>query len=98
MYHKETNSLCVPRAWNLSDDLGQIEYLFSDKTGTLTRNVMEFRRISVAGKVYGYSEAANAVCPAAIAAAFHDATGIHARRIPLTPAYVTGLLKVKAVS
>ena len=41
----------------------------------------------------GGSEAANAVVPAAVAAAFFDATGIHARRIPLTPDYVTTLLK-----
>jgi nicotinate dehydrogenase subunit B len=38
-------------------------------------------------------EAANAVGPPAVAAAFFDATGVHARRIPLTPAYVTTLLK-----
>lgn len=36
----------------------------------------------------GGSEAANAVVPAAVAAAFFDATGLKARRIPLTPAYV----------
>ena len=40
----------------------------------------------------GDSEAANAVVPPAVAAAFFDATGVHARRIPLTPAYVTALL------
>lgn len=56
MYHEETGNRCIPRAWNLSDDLGQIEYVFSDKTGTLTRNVMEFRKCSIAGRVYGYSE------------------------------------------
>jgi CO/xanthine dehydrogenase Mo-binding subunit len=39
------------------------------------------------------SEAANAVGPAAVAAALFDATGVHPRRIPLTPAYVTTLLK-----
>jgi CO/xanthine dehydrogenase Mo-binding subunit len=44
----------------------------------------------------GGSEAANAVVPPAIAAAFFDATGAHARRIPLTPAYVTTLLKRSA--
>jgi nicotinate dehydrogenase subunit B len=41
----------------------------------------------------GGSEGANAVCPPAVTAAFFDATGIQARRIPLTPAYVTTLLK-----
>jgi nicotinate dehydrogenase subunit B len=38
-------------------------------------------------------EAANAVGPPSVAAAFFDATGVQARRIPLTPAYVTTLLK-----
>jgi nicotinate dehydrogenase subunit B len=41
----------------------------------------------------GGSEAANALGPPAVAAAFFDATGVHPRRIPLTPAYVTTLLK-----
>jgi nicotinate dehydrogenase subunit B len=41
----------------------------------------------------GGSEAANAVGPPAVAAAFFDATGVHPRRIPLTPAYVATLLK-----
>jgi phospholipid-translocating ATPase len=39
--------------WNISDDLGQIAYIFSDKTGTLTQNVMEFQRCSVGGLAYG---------------------------------------------
>jgi nicotinate dehydrogenase subunit B len=46
----------------------------------------------------GGSEAANAVCTPAIAAAFFDATGVHPRRIPLTPEYVTTLLKAKPTS
>jgi CO/xanthine dehydrogenase Mo-binding subunit len=41
----------------------------------------------------GGGEAANSVAPNAIVAAFFDATGVHARRIPLTPAYVKPLLK-----
>lgn len=53
MYFPETDTRATPRAWNLADDLGQIKYLFSDKTGTLTQNVMEFRRCSIAGQVYG---------------------------------------------
>ncbi len=41
----------------------------------------------------GGSEGANAVCPPAVTAAFFDATGVQARRIPLTPAYVATLLR-----
>ncbi|OMJ85156.1 hypothetical protein SteCoe_13546 [Stentor coeruleus] len=38
---------------NLNEELGQINYIFSDKTGTLTRNVMEFKKLSVIGKKFG---------------------------------------------
>jgi len=41
----------------------------------------------------GGSEAANAVVAPAVAAAVFDATGVHPRRIPLTPEYVTRMLK-----
>ena len=41
----------------------------------------------------GGSEAANAVVPPAVAAAFYDATGVQPGSIPLNPAYVKTLLK-----
>ncbi|KAJ2714823.1 phospholipid transporting ATPase, partial [Coemansia spiralis] len=53
MYYPPADLRCAPRSWNLSDDLGQVEYIFSDKTGTLTQNVMEFRQCTIRGKVYG---------------------------------------------
>ncbi|KAK9721631.1 hypothetical protein K7432_003259 [Basidiobolus ranarum] len=55
MYNEATQTTCVPKSWNLSDDLGQIEYVFSDKTGTLTRNIMEFSKCTINGKMYGDS-------------------------------------------
>ncbi|KAJ6598151.1 phospholipid-transporting ATPase 1 [Mycena vulgaris] len=53
MYYAGYDTPCVPKTWNISDDLGQIEYVFSDKTGTLTQNVMEFQKCSVNGIAYG---------------------------------------------
>lgn len=34
----------------------QVKFVMSDKTGTLTRNVMKFKRVSVAGQMYGDNE------------------------------------------
>ncbi|KAI8146793.1 hypothetical protein BJV82DRAFT_509376 [Fennellomyces sp. T-0311] len=53
MYHPETDTPCIAKTWNISDDLGQIEYIFSDKTGTLTQNVMEYRKCTINSVKYG---------------------------------------------
>ncbi|KAJ2156228.1 hypothetical protein GGF46_005333 [Coemansia sp. RSA 552] len=53
MYYAPTDQRCVARNWSISDDLGQVSYIFSDKTGTLTRNIMDFRMCSVNGLIYG---------------------------------------------
>ncbi|CAO3627613.1 unnamed protein product [Mucor fragilis] len=53
MWDQESKKSCVPKTWTLSDDLGQVEYIFSDKTGTLTRNIMEFRECTIGGTRYG---------------------------------------------
>lgn len=37
MWYDKTDQATLAKSWNLSDDLGQIEYIFSDKTGTLTQ-------------------------------------------------------------
>lgn len=59
MYYEEIDQPCIPKSWNISDDVGQIEYIFSDKTGTLTQNVMEFKKATINGQPYGeaYTEA-----------------------------------------
>ncbi|KAI3901768.1 hypothetical protein MKW98_013883 [Papaver atlanticum] len=54
MYHAETNTPALARTSNLNEELGQIEYIFSDKTGTLTRNLMEFFKCSIGGESYGH--------------------------------------------
>ncbi|KAI4383555.1 hypothetical protein MLD38_009381 [Melastoma candidum] len=53
MYHPETDTPALARTSNLNEELGQVEYIFSDKTGTLTRNMMEFFKCSIGGEVYG---------------------------------------------
>ncbi|MCO5556077.1 hypothetical protein L7F22_009621 [Adiantum nelumboides] len=53
MYYEPLDHPCVPKTWGIVDDLGQIEYIFSDKTGTLTQNVMEFKKCSINGIQYG---------------------------------------------
>ncbi|TFK36370.1 phospholipid-translocating ATPase [Crucibulum laeve] len=52
IWYEKTNQATIARSWNLSDDLGQIEYIFSDKTGTLTQNSMVFRQCSIGGRAY----------------------------------------------
>lgn len=52
MYDATTDTRGLARSTNVTD-LGQVQYIFSDKTGTLTQNVMRFKRCSVDGMAFG---------------------------------------------
>lgn len=52
MYDEQMDQPALIHTLNLNEELGQIEYLFADKTGTLTENMMVFRRCSINGKIY----------------------------------------------
>ncbi|WVR06936.1 hypothetical protein IAU60_003972 [Kwoniella sp. DSM 27419] len=52
MYYAPTDTPALCRTSSLVEELGQIAYIFSDKTGTLTRNEMEFRECSIFGTMY----------------------------------------------
>jgi len=52
MYDASTDTPALARNSNLNEELGQVKYIFSDKTGTLTENVMEFKKCTVAGQIY----------------------------------------------
>ena len=41
------------RTTQLIEELGQVEFIFSDKTGTLTQNSMVLKQVYINGKVYG---------------------------------------------
>ncbi|KGQ00845.1 hypothetical protein PAAG_12472 [Paracoccidioides lutzii Pb01] len=52
IYYDTTDTPATCRTSSLVEELGQIEYIFSDKTGTLTCNVMEFKQCSIGGIQY----------------------------------------------
>lgn len=52
MYDEEHDVCAVARSSNMIEELGQIEYVLTDKTGTLTRNEMVMKHLIIGGQVY----------------------------------------------
>ncbi|KAI8021502.1 putative phospholipid-transporting ATPase 9 [Camellia lanceoleosa] len=55
IYYEEGDKAAHARTSNFNEELGQVDTILSDKTGTLTCNLMEFIKCSVAGTAYGLS-------------------------------------------
>lgn len=52
LYHEESDQKAQVNTSDLNEELGQVEYVFTDKTGTLTENEMQFRECSINGTKY----------------------------------------------
>ena len=53
MYDYVTDTPMKVKSLDLNEELGIVDHIFSDKTGTLTQNVMEFMKCSINGTSYG---------------------------------------------
>eukprot|EP00755_Sulcionema_specki_P016368 Sspe_Gene.10304::Locus_3443_Transcript_1_1_Confidence_1.000_Length_4216::g.10304::m.10304/K01530/E3.6.3.1; phospholipid-translocating ATPase len=53
IYDEEKDLPANVRTTDINDELGQVAHVFSDKTGTLTRNVMQLFKFYADGEVYG---------------------------------------------
>ena len=52
MYYEPADTAAKARTSTLMEELGQVDYIFSDKTGTLTCNIMKFQRCFINGAGY----------------------------------------------
>lgn len=54
IFHEKVENIPVTvQTSSLNEELGQVEYIFSDKTGTLTCNIMDFKKVCIDGVSYG---------------------------------------------
>ena len=53
IYDREKKVATRVQTSTLNEELGTVKYIFTDKTGTLTKNYMEFKRMSIGNCIYG---------------------------------------------
>jgi len=56
IYDREKNIMTKVQTSTLNEELGQVKYIFSDKTGTLTKNYMNFKRVTIGYNQYNKHE------------------------------------------
>ena len=56
LYDTQNRRGAVVQSSGLNEELGQIHYIFTDKTGTLTKNVMQFKYMVIGNRTYGSEE------------------------------------------
>ncbi|XP_048196575.1 phospholipid-transporting ATPase IK [Perognathus longimembris pacificus] len=62
MYSEPRAMPAKARSTSLNDQLGQVQYVFSDKTGTLTQNILTFKKCCINGHIYDPDEEAGPPC------------------------------------
>uniref|UniRef100_A0A8D0WW90 Phospholipid-transporting ATPase n=1 Tax=Sus scrofa TaxID=9823 RepID=A0A8D0WW90_PIG len=67
MHYERNDVYAMARTSSLNEELGQVKYVFSDKTGTLTCNIMTFKKCTIAGIIYG-----DRPCPITESSEFSD--------------------------
>ncbi|KAJ2713785.1 hypothetical protein H4R19_002077, partial [Coemansia spiralis] len=93
MYHAPSNTRAEARTTAINEDLGMVRYVFSDKTGTLTENIMKLRAIMCAGFSYLHIDLDRLHDSAAPAPADDDASQLEQPATPPRSASRLSLLR-----